>query len=444
MTSVVTVEKQIQTFFTIRARQLAKETFAIQRERKFDGSTLLQTLVFGWQQHPHSSLDQLASQAGLLHIHLSDTATLKHFTPETATFLQVCLQELTQIVVQTDHPLTLPLLNRFPQIVYEDSSIISLPDDLACIWVGNGGRTHSSRAALKLHVCFDLKSGRLWGPAITDGKHSDRSSPFRDQFLPRGSLKCSDLGYFDLNLIRQRQKRGIYTLGRVFATVKLFDLQGHPLRIEDIAPQEVGQATEQEVLMGGRQHLKVRLFLVRVPLSVETKRRRDAEQEAQRRNMPVSEAMLVMTRWTALFTDAPVPLLSLPEALVLQRERWQLEIFYKVWKQENEIDEWVSDNPWRILCECYAKLIGVLLQHWMTVLFAWQNAQRSLVKCAQVMQDVGWTMMEALSGRRSLRSAFFTIRDRMQTGCEKSKRRGRPNAAQLLEEGLPWMLELLA
>ena len=33
-------------------------------------------------------------------------------------------------------------------------------------------------------------------------------------------------------------------------------------------------------------------------------------------------------------------------------------------------DEWRTNNPWRVLCELYAKLIGLLLQHWLILLFA--------------------------------------------------------------------------
>ena len=46
-----------------------------------------------------------------------------------------------------------------------------------------------------------------------------------------------------------------------------------------------------------------------------------------------------------------------------------MEMRYKLWKQYGQIDEWRTANPWRILCELSAKLIGVLLQHWLIVLF---------------------------------------------------------------------------
>lgn len=86
--------------------------------------------------------------------------------------------------------------------------------------------------------------------------------------------------------------------------------------------------------------------------------------------------------WTILLTDVSANLLNLQEALVLVRERWQMEMRYKLWKQDGRIDEWRPTNPWRVLCERYAKLIGLLLQHWLILLFAWQDEQCSLVKLA--------------------------------------------------------------
>jgi len=78
-----------------------------------------------------------------------------------------------------------------------------------------------------------------------------------------------------------------------------------------------------------------------------------------------------------------------------------MELLYKLWKQYAQVDEWRTANPWRVLCEVYAKLIGVVLQHWLMVLFAWQDAQRSLVKLAQVGRDCAQSLMEA-PGRQSL------------------------------------------
>jgi hypothetical protein len=66
-----------------------------------------------------------------------------------------------------------------------------------------------------------------------------------------------------------------------------------------------------------------------------------------------------------------------------------------------------------VLCELYAKLIGMVLQHWLMVLFARQHAQRSMVKLAQVVRDTAWTLMEALTGQRELSAVLRLIERRM-------------------------------
>lgn len=106
-----------------------------------------------------------------------------------------------------------------------------------------------------------------------------------------------------------------------------------------------------------------------------------------------------------------------------------------LWKQYGQIDEWCTSNPWRVLCELYAKLIGLLLQHWLILLFAWHDEQRSLVKLAQVIRDTACSLLEALAGERSLLSALQAIQRRMGSGCQLNKRKTHPNAAQLLQRG---------
>lgn len=114
---------------------------------------------------------------------------------------------------------------------------------------------------------------------------------------------------------------------------------------------------------------------------------------------------------------------------------YAIELLFKLWKQYGRIDEWRTSNPWRILCEIYAKLIGLLLQHWLIVLFAWQDEQRSLVKLAHVVRDTCWTLMEALAGQPSLHAALQGIQRRMRSGCQMNRRKKHPNSAQLLQRG---------
>ena len=206
MTSIAQVETAMNRILSERAKVLAKETGAIQRVRKLTGADLLHTLVFGWMQHPDASLEQLSSTAAIGAVQVSDTAVHKHFSKACATFLHAVLEELLTVVVQAEMVKPPRVLRRFSAVVVEDSSTITLPEELAQFWRGCGGTQRHTAAALKLHVRWELLRGRLWGPALTEGRCSDHRSPLALEELPEGSLYVADLGSFCLREIAQRHR----------------------------------------------------------------------------------------------------------------------------------------------------------------------------------------------------------------------------------------------
>jgi hypothetical protein len=441
MTSVAYVEEQLQSLLESRANELARETGCVVRQRKLDGATIVQTLLFGFQQHPHASLEQLASTAQVRAVSVTDTAIDKRFSEACAQFLHAMLEEMSSVVVQAAQAVPLKLLKRFSAVICEDSSTITLPDELAELWQGCGGTQAHTAAAVKVHTRWDLIRGRLWGPKLTAGRSADRSSPLNGQEMAPGSLYIADQGYFSVARFVERREAGSYTLSRLVGHTALFTPQGEAICLECVLPKQVGQCKDLAVLVGARQRHPMRLFLLRVPKAVGDQRRKDLLEDARRRGQTVSEETLRLADWTILVTDVPTVLLRLEEALVLLRERWQMELLYKLWKQQAQVDEWHTHDPWRKLCELYAKLLAVTLQHWLIVLFAWHDPQRSLVKLAQVVRDTGWTLMEALAGFRSMRSAMRLIGRRMQSGCQMNKRHKHPNSAQLLEaRTVEWVL----
>ena len=96
-------------------------------------------------------------------------------------------------------------------------------------------------------------------------------------------------------------------------------------------------------------------------------------------------------------------------------------------------------GPWRILCEVYAKLLALVLQHWVLLVSCWDWPDRSLVKAAQaVLQMLGTArsnvalIVAAFRGLLSLSGALEQILYSMQSGCRMNPRRRAPNAYQLL------------
>ena len=103
------------------------------------------------------------------------------------------------------------MLERFSGVVLIDSSTIALPAALAEVWPGCGTGT----AALKMHVRYDLASGTLSGPHVTEGRTGDRSTRAHTAPLPAGTLRLADLGYFDLHTHADLSAQGVFWLSRL-------------------------------------------------------------------------------------------------------------------------------------------------------------------------------------------------------------------------------------
>jgi hypothetical protein len=245
MTSVSQVEQSLKSILEERATVLARETGCIQRQRKFSGADLLQTLVFGWLTHPEMSLEMLASTAATRQVQVTDTAVHKRFSKPCAQFLHAVLEEVTSVIVEADREVPVELLRRFEAVVLEDSSSIALPEELAEQWQGCGGAPGEGQAAVKLHVRWELKQGQLQGPKLTDGRVSDRSSPFKEAPLPAGSLYIADVGYLDWGSIAGRLAAGSYSLTRAQARTRYWTPEGKSLKVDPLLPQQVGQTKER-------------------------------------------------------------------------------------------------------------------------------------------------------------------------------------------------------
>jgi IS4 transposase len=63
--------------------------------------------------------------------------------------------------------------------------------------------------------------------------------------------------------------------------------------------------------------------------------------------------------WNIILTNVPREKLSVNEALVLYRCRWQMELLWKLSKEIDHVDTWRSEKPERILTEILEKLVGL-------------------------------------------------------------------------------------
>ncbi len=140
-----------------------------------------------------------------------------------------------------------------------------------------------------------------------------------------------------------------------------------------------------------------------------------------------------MAKWTIYVTNVPPKLLATQEVFILGRYRWQIELLFKLWKSDLEVDKWASRKPERILCEIYTKLIGAIVTHWLLLVACWHNPQRSLRQAIPTIRGLAWQFANSLHSRSLLHHAFQSL-CRSLSSCRMGKSYSNPRAFQLICE----------
>ena len=432
MTTVPQLAQTLQTLFTTTADAAARSTGFVQRRSKLSGAAFVQALVFGWLANPHASLAALAQAAAVVGVVISPQGLDQRCTEAAAAFLEEVLRAAVQAVIAAE-PVAIPLLQRFTAVVLLDYSTVMLPDALGPWWPGCGGSSvQHTQAALKLGVRFDLCSGALRGPLLTEGRTHESTTPIQHAPLPAGALRLADLGFFDLAVLAQTAAQDSYWLSRLHFTTAVYDAAGRRWDVLDLLAAQGTATVDLPIALGAQQRLAARLVAVQVAQEVADQRRRRLRATARDRGRTPSAALLAWCDWTLLVTNVPPDRLSLREALVLARARWQIELLFKLWKSHGHIDESRSGRPWRVLCEVYAKLLAMVVQHWLLLTGCWTYPNRSLVKAAQTVRHHALHLASALAYTPALEDVVALIHRCLAAGCRLNRRRKKPNTYQLL------------
>jgi hypothetical protein len=432
MTTVPHLAQTLQTLFTTTADTLARATGFVQRQSKLTGAAFAQALVFGWLANPQASLGELAQAAAAAGVAISPQGLDQRLGEAGAAFLQGLLSAAVHAVIAAE-PVAIPLLQRFSAVVLCDCSTLVLPDALGLWWPGcGGGTTQHTAAALKVHVRYDLCRGTLSGPMLTDGRTNEGTTAVQHAPLPPGALRLADLGFFDLDVFARLAGQGVYWLSRLHRTTALFDRVGRRWDVLALLAHQGRPRLDLPINLGVEQRLAARLLAVRVPEDVANQRRRRLRKAARDRGRTPSAATLAWCDWTLVVTNTPAALLSLHEALVLLRARWQVELLFKLWKSHGHIDESRSTKPWRVACEVFAKLLAMVIQHWILLTACWSAPDRSLVKAAQTLRQHALALLCSLPIGASLCAAIATVQRCIAAGCRLNHRKKKPNTYQLL------------
>jgi hypothetical protein len=442
--SVAQVMERYQSILEEEVHEIAWETGAVKRKGKLDAATLVQMTIFGFWQDPDIRLSGLAQIGGRREVHVTESAISQRFTPECAHMFLKIMQRLAEVRLESEK-VDIPLLKQFSAVIVEDSTSITLPTELADAWLGCGGGEGASEAGVKAFVQWDVTCGELFGPRLSNARMNDHKTPFEIEELPEGSLYIADLGFFAIERfyrIAKGKPGKRYFVSRLQPKTNLYNRRGHCIGLPGILPKQVGQVYEIGAVLGQKNGVPVRVIMLRVPKEVAEERQERIKRRAQKNGNVPSEEVLELAHWTIVITNIPRKRTRYSEILVLLRLRWQIERLFRLWKEDGKIDEWRTMNPYRILCEFYAKMCAMIMQQSFIQEGCWLDPLRSLVKAADSLRrECNRIMVAFYEG--NLEKTVQSILRTLRSGCRIERRSAYPSTAQLLLEGLDWSIELL-
>lgn len=428
------VAAAMQALFGQIMDELGRTSGVIQRKRKFSGSGLVRTLVLTLLRHPAAKDRDYQMIAAQLGIDVTEEAIKRRFNSSLVVFLEEALRHVLANVLAAQAS-TAPLLRRFTQVRIGDSTTITLPDELADQFPGCGGKGNSGRAALKIQVLWDLVSGTILKLLVEPGRASDAKSPIAEEPLAPGALSILDLGYFSLERFRQVGLQTAYWISRLQHGTKVFDPAGQQLTLLEFLRQHAHSGVvEVSVIVGEKERLPCRLIAIRVPPEVAARRRQKIREKAQDHGRQPSQEYLEMQDWTIFITNAEPAFLTWKEIVVLYRARWQIELLFKLWKSHNHLaDREITAAPERQMAVLYAKLIGVIVQHWILLTATWTTEQRSLRKAAAILRDWIVLLTAVLDDFERLCLQLSRLKTAIGKTARVNRRNKHPSLFQLLE-----------
>lgn len=425
MLTLAQFQQDLQELLRVTARQAGRESELIQRERKLSGETFVSSLVWGWMANPEATLNELSQSAAWCGVNISPQGLAQRMTAQAAECLRQVLEASLGLVAAGGEG-SATFLQQFNGVYLLDSTDVPLPLEWEPVWSG-GGNQNCRRAGLKVQTLWDYHRGRLQF-SLHPARQHDASLPVAP--LPEGAIRVTDSAYFDVSSLQALHQQGSFYLTRVPCKVRLFDQTGTKWSLARFLQRFAHPHFDGEVTLTA-QGLRCRLLAQRVPDAVAVQRQARLRQTAKRKNQPVSPEALALARWTVIVTNLPAARLTFDQAFMLLRLRWQIELLFKLWKQHTHLESSRSRQPHRILCEIYAKLLGLVIQHALLLATCWDVPNQSLVKLAQTVRKSAFLLAFALWTDRAHFHALLTpLRFALRSGCRLDTRKAQPSHFQ--------------
>jgi len=365
----------------------------------------------------------------------------KRMNNYSGSFLHMLLEK--QLASQVSSQIPSRLLHSFSRVLIKDSTRFDLPSNMQEEFPGFGGSASASNACLQYE--FDLKNSCITTLEVTPGIRSDSKDAKQTAGrVKTGDLVIRDLGYFCLEVLKTFSQANAFYLSRLDPSTKVYHLvEGNMCELDfnklyDKMQKNKISQMEKQVFIGARDKLKVRLFISLASEGVREKRIDKRLSRNKQKGHHISQEFLDRASMNLFVSNVPADIMTLQQALLVYRLRWQIELIFKACKSIFGIDSIHKMKTERFRCILYARLLFILIC-WQIVLplrnrlFTDCGLWLSLDKCFRSLQFHSFLMRKALTGsKESLLLFLQNIYSCLVYGHRLEKKKDKPGFENII------------
>ena len=254
--------------------------------------------------------------------------------------------------------------SNFNRVRIKDSTRYSLPENLSTVYAGHGG--NSGPAQISIQYEYDLITGKTLGLALTSANRNDQQDSKETLHnIEKGDLLIRDLGYTTQGYIKHVQQQGAYYLNRLNPRWVVLDPKGRPIKYAEVLKKLRKRSRSTfEISVSiciGSERIPSRLIASRVDQKTYEKRMLKIKKENTRRGYNLTEAYKTSAALNLFITNVPAEWLATDQVRHTYGLRWQIELVFKTWKSQLQINKVKAVKTQRFQCELIARLIWILL-----------------------------------------------------------------------------------
>lgn len=438
------IKKQIneitKIFTSEQIEEIARVSGFVQRSSKLTGTIFLSIFTLGMNLYQKPSLTQLLGLLKMIipDFEISREGIQQRINEYAVTFFELMLSRCINISVQN---IDLNLLTNFKRVLILDSTIIELHKELSEYFKGYGG--NASESALKIQFCYDLKSGKFFY-FLQDAINSD--TKYENSFVDKinsDDLIIKDMGYFNPQAFIDLSDKGAYFLSRWKSNLEIFTKNEN----DDIVFLDIEKFLEKTdflreieiYIKKGAQTSKARLVVEPVPEEVKNIRLRKLEKNSKKKGKQTKELTKLFQGFNIYVSNIPNNLLARNNFRKLYGVRWQIELVFKNWKSNFNLDKVSGIKPERIKCMIYSRLLLIFISNKIIYLLRniYWNETRTEISDFKASKHLIIVFSEVLKmvitkNNKQISKLLVQAINFIEKNCKKFKQKSRANILDII------------